>query len=129
MKKIILSIMLTFIMGACNMNNSEKQTEIWDKTFKQSDNVSVEKVYFKNRYGFTLAGDLYIPKNIDKSKKYPAVAVSGPFGAVKEQASGLYVGLLLWLLMLHILGKAQESQEIQLHLILIQKILVPQWTF
>lgn len=90
MKKIILSIMLTFIMGACNMNNSEKQTEIWDKTFKQSDNVSVEKVYFKNRYGFTLAGDLYIPKNIDKSKKYPAVAVSGPFGAVKEQASGLY---------------------------------------
>ena len=90
MKKIILSIMLTLIMGACNMNNSEKQTEIWDKTFKQSDNVSVEKVYFKNRYGITLAGDLYIPKNIDKSKKYPAVAVSGPFGAVKEQASGLY---------------------------------------
>lgn len=90
MKKIILFIILTFIMGACNMNNNEKQTGLWDKTFKQSDNVSVEKVYFKNRYGITLAGDLYIPKNIDNSKKYPAIALSGPFGAVKEQASGLY---------------------------------------
>lgn len=92
MKKIFLLISLIFIMGACAMNgNIKKQTsDNWDKTFKQSDNVTCIKVSFKNRYGITLAGDLYIPKNIDKSKKYPAVAVSGPFGAVKEQASGLY---------------------------------------
>lgn len=92
MKKIFLLISLIFIMGACAMNgNIKKQTSNnWDKTFKQSDNVTCIKVSFKNRYGITLAGDLYIPKNIDKSKKYPAVAVSGPFGAVKEQASGLY---------------------------------------
>lgn len=92
MKKIFLLISLIFIMGACAMNgNIKKQTSNnWDKTFKQSDNVTCIKVSFKNRYGITLAGDLYLPKNIDKSKKYPAVAVSGPFGAVKEQASGLY---------------------------------------
>ena len=64
MKKIILSIMLTFIMGACNMNNSEKQTEIWDKTFKQSDNVSVEKVYFKNRVIYIYLKILINQKNI-----------------------------------------------------------------
>ncbi|MDE7315399.1 MAG: alpha/beta hydrolase, partial [Mucispirillum sp.] len=67
-----------------------KNSENWDKTFKKSNNITVTKVYFKNRYGITLAGDLYMPKNFDKSKKYPAIAVSGPFGAVKEQASGLY---------------------------------------
>ncbi len=61
----------------------------WDKTFAQSDKVSVRKVRFKNRYGIELAGDLYTPKN-KTAEKLPAIAVSGPFGAVKEQASGLY---------------------------------------
>lgn len=61
----------------------------WDKTFKKNDNVEVKKVHFKNRYGIELTGDLYMPKDI-KGKKMAAVAVSGPFGAVKEQASGLY---------------------------------------
>ena len=61
----------------------------WDKTFKKSENVEVKKVSFKNRYGITLVGDLYTPKN-KLDKKYPAIAVAGPFGAVKEQASGLY---------------------------------------
>ncbi len=61
----------------------------WDKTFKKNDNVEVKKVHFKNRYGIELTGDLYMPKDI-KGKKMMAVAVSGPFGAVKEQASGLY---------------------------------------
>lgn len=90
MKKILLflSILIISVMEVFAVET--KNNESWDKTFKKSDNVTVERVYFKNRYGILLAGDLYVPKNIDKSKKYPAIAVSGPFGAVKEQASGLY---------------------------------------
>ena len=63
-------------------------TNKWDKVFPESDNVHHEKVTFKNRYGITLAADLYTPLNVED--KLPAVAVSGPFGAVKEQSSGLY---------------------------------------
>ncbi len=63
-------------------------TEEWDKTFPKSDKVEHSKVTFVNRYGVTLAADLYKPKGIDG--KLPAIAVSGPFGAVKEQSSGLY---------------------------------------
>ena len=65
----------------------------WDKTFPKSDKVNVEKIHFKNRYGIELTGDLYTPKN-KKEDKLPAIAVSGPFGAVKEQASGLYAQTL-----------------------------------
>ena len=60
----------------------------WDKTFAESELVNHEKVTFVNRYGITLAADLYAPK--DAQGKLPAIAVSGPFGAVKEQCSGLY---------------------------------------
>lgn len=60
----------------------------WDKTFERSDKVDHSKVTFVNRYGITLAADLYVPKDADG--KLPAIAVSGPFGAVKEQCSGLY---------------------------------------
>ena len=67
-------------------------TQEWDKTFPQSDKVNHSKVTFHNRYGITLAADLYIPKNAEG--KLPAIAVSGPFGAVKEQASGLYAQAL-----------------------------------
>lgn len=63
-------------------------TQEWDKTFPKSDKVDHQKVTFTNRYGITLAGDLYLPK--DRSAPLAAVAVSGPYGAVKEQASGLY---------------------------------------
>ena len=71
------------------MNAKKLQlTNEWDKTFKKSDRVNHRKVTFANRYGITLAADLYEPKNI--SGKLPAIAVCGPFGAVKEQAAGLY---------------------------------------
>ena len=60
----------------------------WDKTFAKSDKVDHSKVTFVNRYGITLAADMYVPKNA--GGKLPAIAVSGPFGAVKEQCSGLY---------------------------------------
>lgn len=63
-------------------------TEEWDKTFPKSEKVNHRKVTFHNRYGITLAADLYEPKNAEG--KLPALAVSGPFGAVKEQSSGLY---------------------------------------
>ncbi len=65
------------------MNNTEKYT------FKLSDKVVREKVTFKNRYGITLSGDLYLPKNAG-TEKLAALAISGPFGAVKQQSSGLY---------------------------------------
>ena len=61
---------------------------IWDKTFKQNENVENKKITFKNRYGIKLTADMYMPKN--KTAKLPALAISGPFGAVKEQSSGLY---------------------------------------
>lgn len=64
------------------------QTQEWDKVFPKSDKVTHSKVTFRNRYGITLAADLYIPAV--HSGKLPAIAVSGPFGAVKEQSSGLY---------------------------------------
>lgn len=67
-------------------------TQEWDKVFPQSDKVSHSKVTFHNRYGITLAADLYIPKNVNG--KLPAIAISGPFGAVKEQSSGLYAQTL-----------------------------------
>ena len=63
-------------------------TQEWDKTFSKSEKVDHCKVTFHNRYGITLAADMYIPKNAEE--KLPAIAVSGPFGAVKEQSSGLY---------------------------------------
>ena len=65
-----------------------KLTREWDKTFPKSGRVNHSKVTFVNRYGITLAADMYVPKNADG--KLPALAVSGPFGAVKEQSSGLY---------------------------------------
>ncbi len=68
-----------------------KKTEMtagWDKTFPKSDKTDHSKVEFVNRYGITLAADMYVPKNAEG--RLPAIAVSGPFGAVKEQCSGLY---------------------------------------
>lgn len=67
-------------------------TREWDKVFPQSDKVNHSKVTFHNRYGITLAADLYVPKNTEG--RLPAIAVSGPFGAVKEQSSGLYAQAL-----------------------------------
>ena len=64
----------------------------WDKTFPKSEKVSHSKVTFMNRYGITLAADLYVPENAEG--RLPAIAVSGPFGAVKEQCSGLYAQTL-----------------------------------
>ncbi|MDN3667986.1 alpha/beta hydrolase [Echinicola jeungdonensis] len=95
MKKITFAVLvLTFVGQACiQKTNAQKKSEKMDNTkehytFQLSDKVTREKVTFKNRYGIELTGDLYIPKN--GGNKLPAIAISGPFGAVKEQSSGLY---------------------------------------
>lgn len=73
------------------LSNAEAETmsNEWDKTFPKSGSVDHQKVTFTNRYGLTLSGDLYLPKN-RSDRRLAAIAVSGPFGAVKEQSSGLY---------------------------------------
>lgn len=76
-----------------NPNAPATLVDKWDKTFTQSTKVAHRKVTFQNRYGITLVGDLYIPKDRGESK-LAAIAVSGPFGAVKEQSSGLYAQTL-----------------------------------
>lgn len=77
---------------AGNEPTTMQLTQEWDKTFPRSGKVEHSKVTFRNRYGITLAADLYQPRNT--SGKLPAIAISGPFGAVKEQSSGLYAQTL-----------------------------------
>lgn len=74
------------------MEEKLELTSEWDKTFAQSEAVEHRKVTFTNRYGITLAADMYVPTGVEG--RLPAIAVSGPFGAVKEQASGLYAQTL-----------------------------------
>ena len=102
-KTIVVTGMLllagTIVSGQTSTNqvkekNMEKLELVkeWDKVFPQSNKVVHEKVTFRNRYGITLAADMYIPQNVEG--KLAAIAVSGPFGAVKEQSSGLYAQTL-----------------------------------
>ena len=92
MKKLYcLFALAAWMLSGCNGNNDMNTlplTQEWDKTFPQSEQVDHRKVTFKNLFGITLAADLYTPKNA--TGKLPAIAVCGPFGAVKEQSSGLY---------------------------------------
>ena len=80
-----------------NMEQELNLTQEWDKVFPQSDKVEHKKITFHNRYGITLVADMYIPRGKGqevRGEKLPAIAVSGPFGAVKEQVSGLYAQTL-----------------------------------
>lgn len=109
MKKSLRSLCAVTTISLCAMGNlfavdnnyfnsvymiDQKQSLVqeWDKVFPQSDKVHHMKVTFRSRYGIILAADMYIPRNAEG--KLPAIAVSGPFGAVKEQASGLYAQAL-----------------------------------
>ncbi len=76
---------LSLVVSACTKGNAA-----WDKTFAKNEKVNHKKVTFKNRYGITLAADLYMPINMDKSIKYPALVVGHPYGGVKEQGAGIY---------------------------------------
>ena len=99
MKRLVLltfaAMCLLSASAETEMNNQNDSnmtklelTQEWDKTFPKSDKVDHKKVTFRNRYGIELAADMYTPKNAEG--RLPAIAVSGPFGAVKEQSSGLY---------------------------------------
>ena len=107
MKKLIFAAMLTAgMLTACNQKDNQTKTEEnmqkleltqeWDKVFPKSDKVDHRKVTFETQYGLTLAADLYIPRigmfnsGDGEKMRFPAIAVSGPFGACKEQSSGLY---------------------------------------
>lgn len=97
MKRAVIVMALSFMLSGkafaqnlqSNQNSKKMNTSKDHYTFKLSDQVTRTKLSFKNRYGITLSGDLYVPKNSD-GKMFSAVAISGPFGAVKEQSSGLY---------------------------------------
>ena len=96
MKKIIPLTILSFLLIGQAYSQTAQKKEVMNNnndteqyTFKLSDKVTRQAVTFKNRYGITLAGDLYLPKN-STGKSLAALAISGPFGAVKEQSSGLY---------------------------------------
>lgn len=91
-KFLLFLAAVLFIAGTVLAVNAKSND--WDKVFEKSKNVNVEKVQFTNRYGITIVGDLYTPKKIKTKDKLPAIAISGPFGAVKEQASGLYAQTL-----------------------------------
>ena len=85
--------MLASQRSACcrsTLRHFAQSTLAWDKTFPKSERVDHRKVSFYNRLGITLVADLYIPKNLDRSQRHAALVVGGPYGAVKEQASGLY---------------------------------------
>ena len=96
-KKLFNFLLAVMTFAACTNSNekmSKCENDTWDKVFPLSEKVNHKKVSFKTQYGFTLVGDLYTPKANDKSQitnhKFAALAVSGPFGATKEQSSGLY---------------------------------------
>lgn len=108
-------------------------TEEWDKVFPKSEKVTHRKVTFHNRYGITLAADLYEPIHADG--KLPAIAVCGPFGAVKEQASGLYAqtmaerGFLTMAFDPSFTGESGVNPDTWLLLTSIRKIFRQQWIF
>lgn len=88
----IIAVTTAFSNMAYAAGNGDRKMRLnkeWDKTFAKSSKIDHQKITFKNRYGITLAADLYLPK-IRENQKLAAIVISGPFGAVKEQSSGLY---------------------------------------
>jgi fermentation-respiration switch protein FrsA (DUF1100 family) len=92
MKKLFsVFIVLLFVTISLGLHgNGATFATSWDKTFPKSDRVDHQKVSYHNRFGITIAADMYLPKNIDKSKKYAAILVGTPYGGVKEQGAGIY---------------------------------------
>ena len=110
-KKVVLAALLlgTMSLGLTGMSNASAAIPVKElaqasqmqrssiheldndtRVFKVDKTIEAKNVRFENRYGFEVAGHLYLPKNFDMKKQYKALVVSGPFGAVKEQSSGLY---------------------------------------
>ncbi|HOP63854.1 MAG TPA: alpha/beta hydrolase [Spirochaetota bacterium] len=93
---IILTALAAALFIVTGCDKTEKQVEIKPLskdaylTFKLSDRITIQEVRYKNRFGITIAAHMYLPKNIDKSKKYPALVIGTPYGGVKEQGAGIY---------------------------------------
>ena len=117
----MIPVLLLGILTGCTQksdNNQDKKnmttlnlTQEWDKVFPLSEKVNHRKVTFETQYGLTLAADLYTPK--DAEGKLPAIAVSGPFGATKEQSSGLYAMQMAEPSTLRILARAAVSPGVR----------------
>lgn len=88
MKQLIALIIFAAILAPTG--SAFAQAEAWDKTFPKSALVNHEKVFYPNRYGITIAADMYLPKDLDMAKKYAALIVGTPYGGVKEQGAGIY---------------------------------------
>ena len=86
-RAVLFSVYMLFPISTIMAQNN---TLKWDKTFKKSDKVTVKKVSFYNRLGINIVADLYTPKDINTNQKYKALVIGGPYGAVKEQAAGVY---------------------------------------
>jgi len=90
MKILAGTAAVVFALSATAAIASAQGTLAWDKTFPRSPRVDHQKVSFYNRLGITLVADLYVPKNVDRARRQPAIVVGHPYGGVKEQTSGLY---------------------------------------
>jgi len=86
--RTLLAVLVSLFFMSCA--SMAVDTPTWDKTFSKSDRVIHEKVTYPNRYGITVTADMYLPKDIDKFKTYPALIVGTPYGGVKEQGAGIY---------------------------------------
>lgn len=109
--------------------NMESKNESSMKTFELSEKVTVEKVSYKTRYGITVVADMYLSKDMDESKKYPAIVIGTPYGGVKEQGAGIYAqnlaerGFVAIASMNLLMAKAVVNQDMSLPRIYLLKIL------
>ncbi|WP_346353057.1 alpha/beta hydrolase [Azotosporobacter soli] len=87
--QMLTALTLGLVLSASGVASAANNAAA-DKTFLPSDKVTSEKITYKNRFGITIAADLYLPKEIDKTKKYAALVIGTPYGGVKEQGAGLY---------------------------------------
>ena len=92
-RNVLCAIVLGALLGSPVVGFTA-DSDVWDKTFASSEKVTHQKVFYPNRYGITIAADMYIPNNMDTDKQYPAILVGTPYGGVKEQGAGIYAQTL-----------------------------------
>src|SRR5688572_9539638 len=90
MRMIARAAVVLALQSAAGNTLSAQSSLAWDKTFPRNPKVAHQKVTFFNRLGINLVADLYVPRNVDSTRRHPAIIVGHPYGAVKEQTSGLY---------------------------------------
>lgn len=139
---VTVSLILLMVAGCAGVKATQNRGDVAMKPivedtriFKIDPEIQVKEVRFKNRFGIELAGHLYLPKKFNTNEKYAAIAVCGPFGAVKEQSSGLYAQELAGADLLHspltppIPVRVPVSRGMWLPPILIPRTSLPRWIF